>query len=68
MTFDSDCDSDTGVKLDLIKLDEDEKQQKQFKGVMLAENWTPDQDATGYLMSEKLDGVRALWNGSSLYS
>lgn len=35
---------------------------------MLAENWTPDQDATGYLMSEKLDGVRALWNGSNLYS
>ena len=66
--YDSDCDSDTGIKLDKVKLDEDEKQQKQFKGVMLAENWAPDQDPTGFLMSEKLDGVRAFWNGSNLYS
>jgi len=35
---------------------------------MLAENFTPDMDASGYLMSEKLDGVRAYWNGSNLYS
>ena len=55
--FDSDCDSDTGVPKKNIRLDEDSKQPKQFKGVMLAENWTPDIDASGYLMSEKLDGV-----------
>jgi len=35
---------------------------------MLAETWTPEIDPRGYLMSEKLDGVRALWNGSNLYS
>ena len=35
---------------------------------MLAENWTPETDPTNFLMSEKLDGVRAIWNGSNLYS
>ncbi len=35
---------------------------------MLAENFTPDMDASNYLMSEKLDGVWAFWNGSNLYS
>ena len=66
--IESDCDSETGVKLDKIDLKEDGKQPKQFKGVMLAEVWTPDIDPRGYLMSEKLDGVRAIWNGASLYS
>jgi DNA ligase-1 len=37
-------------------------------GVMLAEKWTPDVDPTGCWMSEKLDGVRAYWNGEGLYS
>lgn len=36
--------------------------------VMLAEKHTEDIDPTGYWMSEKLDGVRAYWNGSSFYS
>lgn len=34
---------------------------------ILAENYE-GQDPTGWLMSEKLDGVRAIWNGSKLMS
>ena len=28
---------------------------------MLAEKWEPEIDPTGWWMSEKLDGVRAVW-------
>ncbi|CAF1191503.1 unnamed protein product [Rotaria sordida] len=38
------------------------------KQVLLAEIWTEDIDPTGWWMSEKLDGVRAYWNGSNFYS
>ena len=31
--------------------------------VLLAKNWKPKVDVTGYWMSEKLDGVRAIWTG-----
>lgn len=31
--------------------------------VLLAETWDGVRDPTGYLMSEKLDGVRAYWDG-----
>lgn len=34
--------------------------------VLLAANAPPNINPTGYLVSEKLDGVRALWNGTSL--
>jgi len=34
--------------------------------VLLARRWTPGDDPTGWLVSEKLDGVRALWDGRSL--
>jgi DNA ligase-1 len=36
--------------------------------VLLAQKWTPDVDPTGWWMSEKLDGVRAYWDGSKLIS
>lgn len=37
--------------------------------LMLAKVWDPEtQDPTGWLMSEKLDGVRCFWNGSTMYS
>ena len=37
--------------------------------LMLAKKWEPEtQDPTGWLMSEKLDGIRAYWNGSNMYS
>jgi len=32
--------------------------------LLLAKTWTEKMDPTGYWMSEKLDGIRALWNGS----
>ncbi len=37
--------------------------------VMLAHNYDPDKhDPTGWLMSEKLDGVRCYWNGTNMYT
>lgn len=33
---------------------------------MLAKNWQADLDPAAYLVSEKLDGVRALWDGQVL--
>lgn len=37
--------------------------------VMLAHNYDPDKhDVTGWLMSEKLDGVRCYWNGKNMYT
>lgn len=36
--------------------------------VMLARKWSAGMDVSGWLMSEKLDGVRAYWNGKDLLS
>jgi len=36
--------------------------------LLLAERWTGEADITGWWMSEKLDGVRAFWNGSTFLS
>jgi DNA ligase 1 len=36
------------------------------KGVLLAQDYKPGFDISLYLISEKLDGVRALWNGKVL--
>jgi DNA ligase-1 len=36
--------------------------------LLLAENWTDDTDPTGWWMSEKLDGVRAYWDGKQFLS
>lgn len=33
---------------------------------MLGKNWQPGLDPTDFLVSEKLDGVRALWDGQTL--
>lgn len=39
------------------------------KGVMLAQRWEEGKvDPTGYLMSEKLDGMRAVWDGAALWT
>ena len=36
---------------------------------MLAQNYDPDKhNPEGWLMSEKLDGVRCYWNGNKMYS
>jgi len=38
--------------------------------VMLAQTYSPEvlSDPAGWLMSEKLDGVRCYWNGSTMYT
>ncbi len=36
--------------------------------LLLAETWTDDVDPTDWLMSEKLDGVRAYWDGRQFVS
>jgi DNA ligase-1 len=36
--------------------------------LLLAETWSPEIDPTGYWMSEKLDGVRAYWDGTKFLS
>lgn len=36
--------------------------------LLLADNWDPVIDPTGWWMSEKLDGVRALWDGKRFLS
>lgn len=35
-------------------------------GVQLAHNWPPGRSPVGYLVSEKCDGVRAVWDGQVL--
>jgi DNA ligase-1 len=37
-------------------------------GVLLAETWDGEQDVTGWWLSEKLDGVRAVWTGRQFLS
>jgi len=39
---------------------------RQFQGVMLAEKYTEDVNVDGWIMSEKLDGVRCIWNGKTM--
>ena len=39
---------------------------KTTQGVLLAQDYKPGIDVSQYLISEKFDGVRALWDGKSL--
>ena len=36
--------------------------------VLLAETWNNEVDPSGWIMSEKLDGVRCFWTGTTMYS
>jgi hypothetical protein len=36
--------------------------------VMLAKKWTDGDDPTGWMMSEKLDGMRAYWSGENFFT
>ena len=53
---------------------EETKKEKKWTGtgsisVMLAHNYDPDKHRIeGWLMSEKLDGVRCYWNGSEMFT
>ena len=42
--------------------------EKWIPPVMLAETWDGTQDLSGWLMSEKLDGIRAYWDGSAFWT
>lgn len=46
----------------------DEPEAEKDYPVLLAETWDGVLDPTGYLMSEKLDGVRAYWDGEKFIS
>ncbi len=48
--------------------DEGEAPEKAGPPLLLAERWDNAQDLAGWWMSEKLDGVRAYWDGKSLIS
>jgi len=39
-----------------------------FKGVLLAHPWDGARNVVGWLMSEKLDGIRAYWDGRTFLS
>lgn len=41
---------------------------QEASNVLLANTWDESIDPTGWWMSEKLDGIRAYWSGSALYS
>jgi len=47
---------------------EDEAPAKAGPPLLLAERWDNAQDLTGWWVSEKLDGVRAYWDGRALVS
>jgi DNA ligase-1 len=41
---------------------------QEASNVMLAQTWEEKIDPAGWWMSEKLDGIRAYWSGTTLYS
>lgn len=43
-------------------------EKKEGPPLLLAESWDGEQDLTGWWMSEKLDGVRAYWDGKTFIS
>lgn len=45
-----------------------EPEEKDVPGLLLAHSWDNDQDVTGWWISEKLDGVRAYWDGKKFVS
>src|ERR1700684_1914344 len=46
----------------------DEGDEDKGPKILLAHAWTGDADLTGWWMSEKLDGVRAYWDGRQVLS
>ena len=62
----------TKKNVDVDSDGEEIKKEKEPKGevkAMLASVYEPEKhDPTGWYMSEKLDGVRCLWDGKTLYS
>ncbi|CAI2369579.1 unnamed protein product [Moneuplotes crassus] len=49
-----------------VELRGNRKLNRQFQGVMLAEKYKDESQIDGWIMSEKLDGVRCIWNGKTM--
>jgi DNA ligase 1 len=59
----------TKKKVDVDSDGEEIKEAKANISAMLASVYEPEKnDPTGWYMSEKLDGVRCIWDGKNLYS
>lgn len=57
------CQSSAGVKVSSAK-----KNNSIPASISLAQQWNASIDPTGYIMSEKLDGMRAYWCGKKLWT
>ena len=83
ITVNSDEDKDGAVKVKNEAAKKKREAKAQFKTeddaekvtgknsikVMLAQSYDPDRDdPSGWLMSEKMDGVRCYWNGSTMFT
>lgn len=49
-------------------IDTTDSKASNFKSPMLASNYDGSQEISNWFMSEKLDGVRCVWDGKNLYS
>lgn len=52
----------------VVAVRSDGASEAEARQVMLAQKWDSRLDPTGWWMSEKLDGVRAYWDGKNFYS
>ncbi len=63
-----------GVEAESVRIDSviaplpSEVEVKPIPALLLAESWDNKQDVTGWWISEKLDGVRAYWDGKQFIS
>lgn len=56
------------AKKDVTSVTSNRKVASTAPGLLLAHSWDEEQDMSGWWMSEKLDGVRAYWDGTRLLS
>ena len=54
--------------VDYTLFEEEKDVPGRFQGVMLAGKYEGKEDINGWLMSEKLDGVRCVWTGKAMYT
>src|SRR5437879_1085254 len=57
-----------GNSLRIVPAEKTAKVAKWVPPLLLAESWDGESDPTGWWMSEKLDGVRAYWDGKQFLS
>jgi DNA ligase-1 len=54
--------------VDYTLCEEEKDEPGRFNGVMLASKYDGKADIKGWIMSEKLDGVRCVWTGKAMYT